>query len=318
MTITALPSLSRTDPTFKADVDTFFGTDLPQFSIESEAARVEINVNTSTATTQANVATTQASLATTQAQAAAGSALVAGAVVWVSGTTYAVGDARYSPINLQTYRRKVAGAGTTDPSLDAVNWAIVSPQVLPDQTGNSGKFLTTNGTAESWGAVPAAALTLLATLTPTVAANVDFLTAFSSTYDNYLIVVQGVLPSATDALRMRFAVAGSVDSSSNYFTGVDGLAATAGNTLGVTGNALSTTTGAGSLVQIQNANDAVNIKIGSIASASHSAVTPAVNMLAKTFGYIAVNAISGFRLYWNSGSNFQAIGIVRVYGYSNT
>jgi len=36
---------------------------------------------------------------------------------------------------------------------DGVEWATVSQYALPSQTGNSGKFLTTNGTAESWGTV---------------------------------------------------------------------------------------------------------------------------------------------------------------------
>jgi hypothetical protein len=35
----------------------------------------------------------------------------------------------------------------------AKSWGTVSQYALPSQTGNSGKFLTTNGTAESWGAV---------------------------------------------------------------------------------------------------------------------------------------------------------------------
>jgi hypothetical protein len=34
---------------------------------------------------------------------------------------------------------------------DGVEWATVSQYALPSQTGNSGKFLTTNGTSESWG-----------------------------------------------------------------------------------------------------------------------------------------------------------------------
>jgi hypothetical protein len=36
---------------------------------------------------------------------------------------------------------------------DGVEWATVSQYALPSQTGNSGKFLTTNGTTESWGTV---------------------------------------------------------------------------------------------------------------------------------------------------------------------
>lgn len=45
--------------------------------------------------------------------------------VWVSGTTYAFGAPVFSPTNLQTYRRLIAGDGTTDPSLDPVNWASI-------------------------------------------------------------------------------------------------------------------------------------------------------------------------------------------------
>jgi hypothetical protein len=40
---------------------------------------------------------------------------------------------------------------TTDGS--AKSWGTVSQYALPSQTGNSGKFLTTDGTAESWGTV---------------------------------------------------------------------------------------------------------------------------------------------------------------------
>jgi hypothetical protein len=42
---------------------------------------------------------------------------------------------------------------TTDGS--AKSWGTVSQYALPSQTGNSGKYLTTNGTAESWGTVSA-------------------------------------------------------------------------------------------------------------------------------------------------------------------
>lgn len=51
---------------------------------------------------------------------------VVGAEAWVSGTTYAIGDPVYSPIDMQTYRRKISGAGTTDPSADSTNWEKVA------------------------------------------------------------------------------------------------------------------------------------------------------------------------------------------------
>jgi hypothetical protein len=36
---------------------------------------------------------------------------------------------------------------------DGVQWATVSQYALPSQTGNAGRYLTTNGTSESWGTV---------------------------------------------------------------------------------------------------------------------------------------------------------------------
>lgn len=54
--------------------------------------------------------------------AAVQSAFAAGVSKWVSGTTYAQGVQTYSPLNFVTYRRKVAGAGTVDPSADTTNW----------------------------------------------------------------------------------------------------------------------------------------------------------------------------------------------------
>jgi len=77
MPITALPSLDRTSATFRTDVDTFFGTKIPTFSVEAEAARVEMNSNVSTATTAASTATAQVVLATTQAALANNSAIIA-------------------------------------------------------------------------------------------------------------------------------------------------------------------------------------------------------------------------------------------------
>lgn len=45
---------------------------------------------------------------------------------WISGTTYAIGDVTWSPATFYAYRRKTAGAGTTDPSADATNWISIA------------------------------------------------------------------------------------------------------------------------------------------------------------------------------------------------
>lgn len=76
--------------------------------------------------------------------AAANASATAGVTKWVSGTTYTDGATVWSPINSVTYRRRSTGAGTTDPSLDPVNWAIPTASSLPTQRINS-------NTAAQWG-----------------------------------------------------------------------------------------------------------------------------------------------------------------------
>lgn len=106
MPLTALPTPpNRNSPaTFADDGDDFLGA-LPKFAEEVDALR-----NTVVAAEANCIA----------------AAAAAGATLWVSGTTYAAGDARYSPLDYQTYRRKTAGAGTTDPSLDSTNWTRIN------------------------------------------------------------------------------------------------------------------------------------------------------------------------------------------------
>ena len=78
-----------------------------------------------------------ASSAAASASQAASAAL---AIQWVSGTTYAIGDARWSPISKLSYRRLTGGAGTTDPSADATNWAAIITPIVAGGTGGSTPF----------------------------------------------------------------------------------------------------------------------------------------------------------------------------------
>jgi hypothetical protein len=66
---------------------------------------------------------------------------------WVSGTTYAINDFRRSPINFQTYRRLMVGAGTVDPSADTTNWVAVA-------AGNSSQNINVAPATASTHAVP--------------------------------------------------------------------------------------------------------------------------------------------------------------------
>lgn len=90
------------------------------------------------ATVAFNSGTTATADATAAATSASQAASAATAIAWVSGTTYAIGDARWSPIKKISYRRLTAGAGTTDPSADATNWAAI---VMPLEGGGTGGAL---------------------------------------------------------------------------------------------------------------------------------------------------------------------------------
>jgi len=117
MTITALPiPPSRQDPTnFSERADAFMAA-LPAFATETNATAVDVDAD----------AVSAAASAVNAAASAAGANASANVSKWVSGTTYAEGDVEWSPVNFFSYRRKVAGAGTTDPSADPTNWALVS------------------------------------------------------------------------------------------------------------------------------------------------------------------------------------------------
>lgn len=121
MPITALPAApSPTDDRATFSLKSFAHVAaLADFTTEANA--LEVNVNALEEAAQehaddANAARIASEAAATQA------AFSAGVVKWVSGTTYAQGAQVWSPANYVTYRRKVAGAGTTDPSLDTTNW----------------------------------------------------------------------------------------------------------------------------------------------------------------------------------------------------
>lgn len=153
MTIPTLSTLpvapARTDPpaTFVTRADAFLAA-IVTFQGEMNTSIGAMNTDIAGVNADATAAAASATAAASSATAAANAA---GAALWVSGQAYAEGDAAISPINYQTYRAETATSGTTDPSLDA-NWTAISG-TFPVQTGNAGKFLSTDGTDPSWAEV---------------------------------------------------------------------------------------------------------------------------------------------------------------------
>jgi hypothetical protein len=106
MPITALPTPpTRDDPeNFAQRADQFLAA-LPAFATEANVTAAEVNGYAATCESAAMVVNVNA---------------------WVSGTSYAQGAAVYDTTDFLTYRRRVAGAGTTRPGLDAANWALLT------------------------------------------------------------------------------------------------------------------------------------------------------------------------------------------------
>ena len=126
--LSVTPNSITSPSTFNADMDTHL-SELPTMISEFNA---ELAANTSTGVDAAAAAVLAAAEAVNaHNEAAASAALAAGAVIWVTGLTYAVGDVRYSPLTYLVYRRIIAGAGSTDPSLDSTNWVVLVDSAIP-------------------------------------------------------------------------------------------------------------------------------------------------------------------------------------------
>lgn len=187
---------------------------------DAEAARDAAQGYASTATTQAGTATTQAGIATTQAGIA---------------TTQA-GLAATAKADAETARDVAIGAGP-----------------LPAQSGNTGKILTTNGTAASWGSVSWAQI---ASTTTGGVSSWDF-TSIPQTYSNLMLEVV-VTNSTGAAIQLAFDHGSGFGTAFNFSGGT-----TTGATKG-SATILAYTKGVGTVVMGQKAATAGTSDTGSV------------------------------------------------------
>lgn len=188
-------------------------------------------------------------------------------------------------------------------SLSSITTGTTRTITVPDK---SGTLAMTSDTA----------LILLATLTPTVSANVDALNVFSSTYDNYLIVANGIIPSVGDSLAFRFAVTGSVDSSSSYYTMLLGSNTSTASTSGyIRSSSVYTSNGGSFVANVNNVNASTGKQLLSNSLAQSNATFRSSSADVTDFSVSSV--VTGIRFFWSGGANFTANGKIRIYGISN-
>ncbi len=157
MAIKPVPSMTDTPPfpalsdraagTYNSKAYAFGSHMAEKFNDEVVAIAGSAYENAVEAAAQAVAASASAQTAENAAQSAV---QLVGVNPWVSGTTYAKNVAVISQVNFQTYRRRIAGAGTTDPASDATNWAMLTgsgafiPQPAPATSINlaTGNYFT--------------------------------------------------------------------------------------------------------------------------------------------------------------------------------
>lgn len=156
---------------------------------------------------------------------------------------------------------------------------------------------------------------LLAYVSPTAVAAIDLLNIFTSDYDNYTIICDGLdIAVSQGELRLRFANGGIIDIGSNYvqppatsqtYTGLGTVEPTSGKGISLR-------------IDISNVNDSTRLK-SIIANGITQNTIPTTN-----YGVVNVQqtyiggSVSGLRLYFGGGQSFVATGSIRVYGFKNS
>ena len=146
-------------------------------------------------------------------------------------------------------------------------------------------------------------------------AQVDFLNLFTSVYDRYTIVIQGMTPAAASRLALRLATGGVLDAGSNYRTAINQFA-TSSAPVSFINLHMESGTEFTFFIDLVNANG-TGFKPMSLAGVYNQSISPTGPVIVSGAAiHAAPAAASGFRLYMTTGANITA-GTVRVYGFKN-
>ena len=212
------------------------------------------------------------------------------------------------PVFATTVTRDAAFGGANEKTLAEGQFAYI-------EATNTTQYY--DGAAwQSVGVTPG--LTLVATGTAAAAASVTVNTCFTSTYDEYLLVVD-VTGSTIAQLNLQMRNAGSTITAANYQwwrTGFDaGGTSQQTNTVGATAWLFGYANGTVPSVATINIYDPVNSRIH-----NHNAFTTSINgtdtavaVMNTGFRYTSAQAFDSFVMSVSAGT---MTGTVRVYGYT--
>jgi len=219
--------------------------------------------------------------------------------------------------------------GTTVLAPNGDGSSLTGIDALPTQTSQSGKFLTTNGSAASWGAVAASGMTLLSTVTASSSATVDIETTFDSTYDAYVLLVTALKTSSNTTIKGRVKIGSYITTASTYLYHLGECTTTNGGYIGV---AFSTGAGKTDFEFTNNigtgADHSVDLRINIFDPSSTSTAKKLFwegisktsgNELARISGgggNTNTGALTGIRFFPGAGTITS--GTFRLYGITNS
>ena len=106
----------------------------------------------------------------------------------------------------------LTGGGTS--GAVTVSLDTASAYVVPSQTGNSGKYLTTNGTTSSWGTISSGGMTLIATSTQAATVTNFTFSSIPTTYKQLIVVCENLSSASASITSMNMVL--NADTGNNY------------------------------------------------------------------------------------------------------
>lgn len=227
---------------------------------------------------------TSTDAAAAAASAAAAAASASSAATAKTNAETAETNAELAETNAETAQ---AAAEVAQAAAEAAQ-AAAEAASLPSQTGNSGKYLTTNGSAPSWATIPVSEWTQIgSTQTPSAVAS-SSITGIAQTYQDLLIEILGLSHDSGSNQTLRVEMSG--DNGSSWTSPLAVTSSVAGSAT-VFGSILLPryrADGGGGIRQVENLT-------ADVSSASAGGA----------FAWRIAGGIDALRLSWSAG-NFDA------------